>query len=114
MSRAMPFTFEQLGGRCKLADEALSRPSKRVTAYSPQVQEATRRQVRLEEQRDVLRRRLHWKQVEDFLGSHGFQHVNDVKLMWCGLRRTYPLRVAVKECEWGMVQLLKEFGAKIC
>lgn len=104
------FAWEQSGGRPKLVDGelAISCPP----SPAPWKRRSERRKALEAERRDLLRRDREWQEVQRFLRHHGFQHVNDVKVTWCGMSRTYPVRTAVKECQWDMVKLLLQFGAQ--
>lgn len=103
------FTFEQVGGRCKLVQEDAARSIHRVPAWK----DHARLRAWKAECHELRERRLEQQQVADFLQKHGFRDVNGSKVTWFGLRRTYPLRTAAKECDWEMVRLLQQVGAKV-
>ena len=103
------FAWEQLGGRLKLVDEALAVPCKPTAAAEWRAEE--KRRALAAERREAKQTSREWCLVEQFLQQHRFRHVNQVKVTWFGIR-SYPLRTAVKDCDWQMARLLLQFGAR--
>ncbi|CAK9020379.1 BCL-6 corepressor-like protein 1 (BCoR-L1) (BCoR-like protein 1) [Durusdinium trenchii] len=113
MAPATEFSFEQIGGRCKLVTEeeaVRSCSAEEVKEYElkrqAKLQEAKDKELKLRE-----RRARDWKKIEDFLLEHHFAGVNDVKSGWFGLQRSYPLHAAAKEQNVTIMNLLLKYGA---
>eukprot|EP00913_Durusdinium_trenchii_P019958 g18757.t1 len=96
---ARQFCFEQVGGRYKLMEPG---------EIAPVIKPATPEQIRATQQRSAVkvqtkalkeerRKELEWKAVKEFLDLHQFRDVNDVKVSWFGLERSYPMTVAMQE-----------------
>ena len=102
------FTWEQVGGRCKLVDgeDFRSLTPEEVLAFRGRKQKAMRK---IKESPSLEQERL---KVEAFLSSRGFKDVNTPKVMYCGLKRRYALQQALREGEWKIMELLMKFGAK--
>ncbi|CAK9116674.1 unnamed protein product [Durusdinium trenchii] len=102
------------GGRCELLGDGDVVPGIMPT-NSGQIRASQQRRAEqrraLKEQRSKARRELDWKAVKEFLDLHQFSDVNAVKVSRFGLKRSYPMKVALRQGDMRMMQLLSKFGA---
>ncbi|CAL1168875.1 unnamed protein product, partial [Cladocopium goreaui] len=103
------FTFEQIGGRCKLVTgPAMVRCSEEEMEAWRAIREAKATEEQLKEAKRQHRLQKEKNKVRDFLAKNHFdaEDVNAPKVSMCGMMRSYPLHQAAKERDWAIINLL--------